>query len=404
MFSSAAFLSGSALFSMGAEAGLLFVNLAQMQGLDGPIWPILMLIGLLLNLCVLLAIWLRLGERAPAPVEPSTPPPARDEDEARRLAAAQSKQLDQVIELLDMINDNANLNTDYVLEALQGGGPMASSPARETAGRASSAKVAAKPAASATPTTPAASAPQPSVQATAVEADAAPADAAVMPDEPLEQAFFLLETRDQDYRGRLDEAIRLFRGELNTVNAGRAQTGLSEAFFWLGDVATEKRDEKKYHGEGVTHGEKSVRLAPDAIEAHFWYAANMGAHGVANGIMSSLNYLNPLQKHGNISLEMDRDFFFAAPLRLMGRFYHQVPGFLVSGNPTKQADEMLHEAVERGGAFFLNHLYLAEFLRDNRGKKEARQLLEGILDQQPTVYPNYNQNVLAECRKLMRRL
>lgn len=402
MFSLAAFLSGSALFPMSATARAWFVNVAQVEGLDGPILPLLVFIGLLLNFCVLVAIWLRLGEGVQAPAETQAPSTSRaDEDAQRAQIAAQSKQLDQVIELLDMINDNANLNTDYLIEALQGGRSSASATMRETAGRVSSAK-----------TVPAkAAAPKPEVAAPTVQATAASEPTEVtskaevpMPDEPLEQAFFLLETRDQDYRGRLDEAIHLFRGELNTVNAGRAQTGLSEAFFWLGDVATEKRDEKKYHGEGVTHGEKSVRLAPDAIETHFWYAANMGAHGVANGIMSSLSYLDPLQKHGNISLEMDRDFFFAAPLRLMGRFYHQVPGFLVRGNPNKQADDMLREAVERGGDFFLNHLYLAEFLRDNRGKKEARQLLEGILDQQPTVYPNYQKNVLAECRKLMRKL
>ncbi len=401
MFSSAAFLSGSALFPVSAMSRAWFVNVAQVEGLDGPILPILVLIGLLLNFCVLLAIWLRLGERTQVAETQAPPAPQVDADAQRAQAAAHSKQLDQVIELLDMINDNGNLNTDFLLEALQGGRSAASTTPRETPGRASSAKAAAPKAAAPKPV-----APKPAAQATAAttEPEAVPEVEAPMPDEPLEQAFFLLETRDQDYSGRLDEAIRLFRGELNTVNAGRAQTGLSEAFFWLGDVATEKRDEKKYHGEGVTHGEKSVRLSPDAIEAHFWYAANMGAHGVANGIMSSLGYLDPLQKHGNISLEMDRDFFFAAPLRLMGRFYHQVPGFLVRGNPTKQADDMLREAVERGGEFFLNHLYLAEFLRDNRGKKEARQLLEGILDQQPTVYPNYQKNVLAECRKLMRRL
>ncbi|CAM2009499.1 SPOR domain-containing protein [Acanthopleuribacter pedis] len=407
MFLSGALLSRAAVFFGAFDPHRWLMGLAQLDGADGGLFPWLVLVLLLLNLVALIAIWWRLGNVPRAePVQPTpAAPPAPalvDDTVAQTRFEAHDKQMKQVIELLDMINDNGNINTDYVLEALQGGavktGASGTRPAPATPKPAAPKPV--------VENTVAAPDPSPTAAVTASEPTPEPAKPAAeaIPDAPLDRAFYLLEHRDEDYQGRLQEAVTLFKGELNSVHVGRAQAALSEAYFWLGDVSRSKSDEKKWHGQGTEHGEKAIKLEPDAIEANFWYAANIGAWGVANGIMSSLGSIGPLQKHGNLSLDMDRTYFHAAPLRLMGRFYHQVPGFMVSGNPKKLADSLLREAVEVGPDFYLNHLFLAEYLIDNRGKKEARQLLEGILDRPPTIYPNYQKNVLDDCRKLMRRL
>lgn len=421
MFSSALPLLSVTVFSGVLAPHSWLSGLAWMDAGDVNLFSVLVLLLLILNLGVLIAIFVRLGSpvRPEMPtVLPAAPPPqpqpqllpAPVDDAAVQVRFDEHrKQMVQVIELLDMINDNSNVNTDYLLEAFRGGA-SAAAPTRSQPASPAAATVAKKPSSPAETVKPAPEKAKPAPEqnkpepAPVVAATPQPAAKAEAPQAPLDKAFYLLENRDENYEERLSEAVSLFEGELNTVQVGRAQTGLSEAYFWLGDVSTQKSAQKKYHGEGVKHGEKSIKLEPDSIEAHFWYAANIGAFGVANGIMSSLGSIGPLQKHGNLTLEMDRTFFYAAPLRLMGRFYHQVPGFMVSGDPKKMADTMLHEAVEVGGDFFLNHLFLAEFLADNRRKKEARQLLEGVVSQDPKIYPNYQKNVLQDCRKLLRRL
>ena len=89
---------------------------------------------------------------------------------------------------------------------------------------------------------------------------------------------------------------------------------------------------------------------------------------------------------------MDKKFFYGAPLRLMGRFYHQCPGWPIGSGDTNKALKLLTEAVKLGPEFMLNHLYLADILYLKRKKDQAAELIEQIVDTMPedTPYPKYH--------------
>ncbi|CAM2064925.1 Tetratricopeptide repeat protein [Sulfidibacter corallicola] len=316
----------------------------------------------------------------------------------------------QIIELLDMINDNGNVNTDYLLEALGGRSPKG---AESTGVRSGSAKTAhTAPAASSRHTgqakasapVPKPAAPKPAAKPViaAVAQPAAPAPKAAS--SGLEQGLKLLAERDSDYRGQLLKCRDLLVPELNGSREGEVATALSEALFWLGDVAVDDADKETYHKEGVDYGKRAVALLPQSVEANLWYAANMGSHGVARGIMSSLFYLDDIFKFGSKSMDLDKLFFHAAPLRLMGRFYHQCPPWPVGKGDKKKAEQLLKEAVRLGPDFYLNHLYLAELYLDQRKKREARELLTPIADGEPNLLPNYQALVLKQCREILRKV
>ena len=129
----------------------------------------------------------------------------------------------------------------------------------------------------------------------------------------------------------------------------------------------------------VEVGKKAVEAAPDSVAAHLWYASNMGNHGMIRGMMSSLFYLGPIEKHGKRAAELDETYFYAAPLRLLGRFYHQAPGWPVGSGDHKKALECLKKAVQIAPDFGFNRTYLADLYIAKNKKAEAKALLEAVL-------------------------
>ena len=239
------------------------------------------------------------------------------------------------------------------------------------------------------------------VAPTAVTADSVDNPAA---DGNLEEALELLAKPDENYPQNLLRCCDLLRPLADGGN-GEVYTALSEALFWLGDMSTDKGEQERYHGEGVEHGKKSVALCPDSVAANLWYAANMGSHGMARGIMSSLFYLGDIEKHGKKAMALDKHYFHAAPLRLMGRFYHQCPGWPIGSGDKNKAIKMLEEAVSLAPEFFLNSLYLAEVLIDKRKKSEARKVLEGLIAHSGSeIMPVYQENIRNAAHILMKKV
>lgn len=192
---------------------------------------------------------------------------------------------------------------------------------------------------------------------------------------------------------------------LSAQDKGMGYAKLSEVFFWLGEYADNDTDKDYYFGQGVEYGKKSVGLLPDAVESNLWYAANMGSHGMVRGIMSSLFYLGPIEKHGNKAMQIDENYFHGAPLRLMGRFYHQAPTWPIGSGDTNKAIEILEKAVQVGPDFLYNQVYLADAYISKRRKDEAKELLEEVLQRpESEKFPKHHAMVVEEAKKLLAKL
>jgi len=216
----------------------------------------------------------------------------------------------------------------------------------------------------------------------------------------LDRANALIQNREDDHPNLLLEARDLLLERQGNENEDQPYTLLAEALFWLGEYSEDKGEKERYFGEGVEHGKKAVAQDPESVAAHLWYAANMGAHGLVRGIMSSLFYLGPIDQHGKKALALDKTYFFGAPLRLMGRYYHQAPGWPVGKGDLGKAIKHLEEAVEVGPTFLLNHLYLAEAYLAKRKKAQAKALLDQIAETQVTDFPIYQNNLKTQAEAL----
>ncbi len=194
----------------------------------------------------------------------------------------------------------------------------------------------------------------------------------------MEEAQQLIDDRELDYPGNLNKAREILEQAAESDAAG-ALPKLTEVLFWLGDYASDAAEKEKIYAEGVEIGKKAVEAAPDSVAAHMWYASNMGNHGLMRGMMSSLFYLGPIEKHGKRAIELDENYFHAGPLRLMGRFYHQAPGWPVGSGDHKKALDCLEKAVKIAPDFGFNKTYLADLLIAKGKKDDAKKLLEEVL-------------------------
>jgi tetratricopeptide (TPR) repeat protein len=154
---------------------------------------------------------------------------------------------------------------------------------------------------------------------------------------------------------------------------------LSEINYWLGEYAEDAEDKLAFFDEGVECGKSAVGIDEDSLEGNFWLAVNYGAFGQEKGIMQSLALISPIKTAAERAAQIDANYFYGGPWRVLGRLYHKAPGFPLSVGSTKKAVECLEKAVEAGPKFFLNRLFLAEAYISNRDKAKARAQLEWIL-------------------------
>ncbi len=155
---------------------------------------------------------------------------------------------------------------------------------------------------------------------------------------------------------------------------------LSEINYWLGEYAEDANDKLAFFEEGVECGKSGIEINEDSLESNFWLSVNSGSYGQEKGIMQSLAMISPIKAAAEKALELDENYFYGGPHRVLGRLYHKAPGFPFSIGSNKKAIEHLEKAVNLGPKFFLNRLFLAEAYISNRDNAKAREHLKWILD------------------------
>lgn len=154
---------------------------------------------------------------------------------------------------------------------------------------------------------------------------------------------------------------------------------LSEINYWFGEYA-DAEDKLAFFEEGVECGKEGVEIDEDSIEANFWLSVNYGSFGQEKGIMKSLALIAPIKEAAERVLQLDDNYFYGGPWRVLGRLYLKAPGFPFSIGNTKKSIECLEKAVEIGPKFYLNRLFLAESYISNRDKTNAKEQLEWIIN------------------------
>lgn len=180
----------------------------------------------------------------------------------------------------------------------------------------------------------------------------------------------------------------------------------ARACYYLGTWAEPEMGEKEklaLFQDGIERAKTAVALKPDGVEGHFWLGVLYGVFGETKGIFKSLSLVPEIQREMEACLRLDRSVEGFGPDRLLGRLYFKLPGF--KGGDNQKSLTHLRAAVRGEPRHPLSRLYLAETLRAEGEKDEARAQLRALLQMEPdprwaAEYPAIREQARGLLRKL----
>ncbi len=139
---------------------------------------------------------------------------------------------------------------------------------------------------------------------------------------------------------------------------------------------TAKSDKTKLFKYGYEAGKMAKELEPKKVEGYYWYAINLGSYGLSKGIFSALNNAKPGRDALLEAAKIDPKYQWCGPLRILGRYYQEVPGGLISFGDKKIAEDYFTKAIQNCPEFRLNIMYLGILKKKAGDKANALDLFK----------------------------
>lgn len=196
----------------------------------------------------------------------------------------------------------------------------------------------------------------------------------------------LMAQAEADYQSRSDlaraaMAVDKYRRiiKLNPDDE-KASLRLLRLLIWLGackeDLDLDEAQE--YYQQAITEGERAVKRFPGRPGPHYWLGVAYGLRANCSGPVTGLSLVDPIKDQMQRLMEIDPNYEYGGPYRVLGRLYTKLPGLL--GGDNQKAEKLLRRAVKIGPGYWLNHLYLAEVLKEQGKLEEARVLVAMVKD------------------------
>lgn len=220
-------------------------------------------------------------------------------------------------------------------------------------------------------------------------------------------------------RAQLEAAIAAWEELLaQRGEDGELLAKLSRAYYLLGDgymrLAGEAGMEETLE-KGVEYGERAMMamspefaervrneekvedavqsLDKNAMSAVYWYASNLGKFAAEKGFTTQLFYKDRILAVMTRVLELDPDYFYAAPHRYFGAFYAKAPAF--AGGDMEKSKEHFDASIEMYPQYLGTKVLLADYWAV---KQDDKELFLKMLDEVLAADPNAVPELVAENR------
>ncbi|MCB1178295.1 MAG: hypothetical protein KDK36_11990, partial [Leptospiraceae bacterium] len=118
--------------------------------------------------------------------------------------------------------------------------------------------------------------------------------------------------------------------KLNKNNPDPNNFGLLCEIQYLEGELAPQNEKIPIYKEGIEYGKKGIEIDNSHLESNFWLSVNYGLLGDNQGMMNSVFLLEPIETHVTKAVNINESYFFGAPLRVLGYFYHKIPGWPIS--------------------------------------------------------------------------
>lgn len=175
---------------------------------------------------------------------------------------------------------------------------------------------------------------------------------------------------------------------------------LGRAIMRRGEKQKKKADKLADYLKAEDLLKQAVVLAPDSVDAHFFYGVTMGRRGEAQGVLKSLFLVKPIRLQMNEVVRLDPKHGGAH--RVLAEILWQVPGF--AGGDKKKALEEFETAIRLSPGFTANYQPLAEAYQHYDRKDDAVKTLKACVDVKDPSDPAAAPEDQADCKKLLDKL
>lgn len=234
-----------------------------------------------------------------------------------------------------------------------------------------------------------------------VRAQAQSKSHAVLPVNPFHEAdslFTFGENTDQDKQSLAAIERALNAGTSDYQWLWRA----ARVYYYVGEEAA-KTEKLAYFQKGIAVAERAIAAEPNAVEGHFWLAANYGGSAELAGALKALQAVKKIRAEMETVLKLNDRYQDGGAYLALGEMDKELPRF-VGGNLSR-AITRLEAGLKVAPHNLEIKLALAEAYKEDGRNEDARRQLQETLSRPVTASRAKAENHVQEkARKLLGKL
>lgn len=155
----------------------------------------------------------------------------------------------------------------------------------------------------------------------------------------------------------------------------------ARAAYYVGDFG-EQTEKLKFFDRGIALAQRAIALQPNAVEGHFWLAANYGGKAQMVGALKALSTVKKIRNEMQTVVQLNDAYENGNAYLALGEIDRELPG--VMGGDKKRAIARYQQGLKVAPENLDLKVALSKAFKDAGRKEDARRLLEEVLQATPT--------------------
>lgn len=150
----------------------------------------------------------------------------------------------------------------------------------------------------------------------------------------------------------------------------------ARVYYYVGDEAG-KNEKLGYFQKGIEVGQRAIAAQPNAVEGHFWLAANYGGQSELIGALKALQTVKKIRAEMETVLKLNDRYNDGGAYLALGEMDRELPRIV--GGSVSRAITRLEQGIKIAPQNLEMKLSLAQAYKEDGRKEDARRQLQEII-------------------------